>query len=146
VLNELDTAGNVFLKFGDIRDADKAALKVNHTRPQWHADCVEPRQFSTKYGAGGSNVSRFEGQIRIAAILNGPEERFDVGSLSRVVKELLEEYGEVVTMMIDERGARAIYYRAEFFNATIVKTAVRAMNHRDLAVSFRPVYRVLAES
>ena len=145
VLSELNT-GIVYLNFGDIRDTDKAALKVSHVRPQWHTQCVEPHQFSALFNVGNPIVSRFEGQIRIAAIFSGPEERFNVANISRDLRKLLQGYGDLMAMSIDDRNPRVVFYRAEFFDTSRVKAAVRAMQNTELGVDCRPVYRVLAES
>jgi len=146
VLTELETAGVVYLKFEDIRDADKVALKVKHSRPMWRVEHTKPYQFSLKHVAGSSPVSNFEGQIQVAALFNGSGEKFNVGNVMNHIKELLEAHGDVMAMKTDSVNAWAFAYRAEFFDATVVKTAVRAVNHRNLGVSSRPDHRVLAES
>lgn len=144
MLTELESDGIVYIRFDDIRDADKAALKVKSSRPMWQTERIEPHQFSLEHHGGGSPVSRFEGQVNLTAIFNEPSDRYDVGSASNHFKELLEDHGDVMIMTIDEKEY-AVSYRAEFFDATAVKTAVRVMNGRNLGVSSRPDHRVLAE-
>ncbi|KAK4692517.1 hypothetical protein P7C71_g4706, partial [Lecanoromycetidae sp. Uapishka_2] len=135
VLTELETKGVVYIKFNDIRDTDKAALKVKLSGSLWQTERIEPHQFSLKHNGGGPPVSRYEGQINVTAIFNGTSENCDIGSASNHFKELLEDRGDVMVMTIDENKGYVISYRAEFFDATVVKTAVRTMNGRNLGVS-----------
>ena len=139
MLSELASAGIFYLKFSDIRDADKAYAKVESIREKWNAQHIGAKQFAVKHQPECLKylpISMFEGQILVTAHFAGPRQRFDAGSIGHLIKELLENYGDVMAYEVGIVRAPTATYRAEYYNATVVDNALANLNGFKIGVSY----------
>ena len=135
--SELAAHGVVYVKFADIRDADKVFSHAQHGEIPWPIKHVAPQTFAVKYRPGGFNilpVSKHEGQVSIVASYSGIAHQLDVGSLSAIVKGALEYCGELMTFSLDEAEPHKVVFRAEYFNLNCVDSAILYVEGAKVAV------------
>lgn len=142
VLAELAPTGTIYVKFADIRDADRAYSKIQCIRRDWSVQHIGARHFVMKHQPESlkySPVSMYEGQVLVSAKISGLSQSFDAEGVGRLVKGLLGTYGDLMAFeMSFDRGTFAAY-RAEFFSAGAVDSALAKMDEIKIAVRFLPL-------
>ena len=136
--SEVATHGAIYVKFADIRDADKVFSHAQYCDIPWIIKHVAPQAFALKYrpdARGPLTVSNYEGQVLVVASYSGIAHQLDVGSLSTIVKEALEHCGELMTFSVDRSEPTKIVMRAEYFNLNSVESAVLCVEGAKVAVS-----------
>ena len=138
VLSDLAAAGTVYVKFADIRDADKIYSKAQTAHEKWSVRHIGPRHFVMKYQPESlkyTPVSMYEGQVLITADFAGPRQRFDAGSIGFLIKELLQNYGDVMAYEVGMIRMPVATYRAEYYDVTAVQNALSNLNGFKIGVS-----------
>ena len=144
VLADLDFADVVYAKFGDIRDARQAYDSVQQASEGWNISYIEPKLFAAKNSTTDLPVSNFEGQILVKVTPSVLPHILDNINLRKALKEILQEFGEVMALEPENDDGMAIFYRAEYFDTLPVKDALSLLNNRSIGVSYRSEHRVLA--
>lgn len=130
VLIELNTNGIMYLGFTDIRDAEEALKKATKLRPEWVTQYFPPNQFALKTDPGSTSpVSVYEGQVMVRAHYGGQSQRFNAGATQQLVKELLDNYGDIkVFRKIQTAESPVVEFHAEFYDTTAANVAVASVN------------------
>lgn len=119
--------GTIFVNFTDIRDAHKAYAKVRSVHIEWSVQYIAGTKGGLKYQAESLNytpLSMYGGQVVIKAEFTGPRQRFDAGTIGYLIKELLENYGELMGFEANTANELIGIYRAEFYDITAVGSAL----------------------
>ena len=146
MLAELTPIGAVYLKFEDIREADRADVLVKSSYCAWVSKFIEPKEFVLKHQPEilkNSQVSMYEAQLLVTAEFAGPFDRFEVDNIGAVVQEALGNCGHLLAFDLAAVNYPTVVYRAEFFNAATVNEAMD-LNGHEISVSPKPSDRVLA--
>ena len=86
------------------------------------------------------SVSAYEGQVIVKAEYTGKQERFDLLSISCLMKEILENYGEVMAFELSLVERPVVAVRAEFFDTSSADNALVHLNGFKIAVCTIPKY------
>ncbi|KAL8795982.1 MAG: hypothetical protein Q9195_001558 [Heterodermia aff. obscurata] len=113
--NELLLTGSIYVSFGDIRESIQAYAKVKDMRPTWSIDFIATPKYFTKQNMATPGIV-FEAQLLISADYGGPVEKFCTTGIGIVIKELLENFGEVMAMALVQDASPLASYRVEFYN------------------------------
>lgn len=131
VLRDLDPIGSIFVNFTDIRDAQKAYAKVQSVHGDWSVQYIvgtkpgiKNQQESLKYAP----LSVYAGQVVIKTDYTGPNQRFGPGTVGHLVKELLENYGELMAFETSMKNLPIATYRAEFYDTAATDSALAYLN------------------
>lgn len=127
----MDSIGSIFVNFTDIRDAQKAYAKVQSVHGDWSVEYIagtkpgirNPTE-SLKYAP----LSMYAGQVIIKADFTGPSQRFDPGTIGHLIKELLENYGEIMGFETSMKNLPIAAYRAEFYDTAAADSALAYLN------------------
>lgn len=114
------------MNFGDIRDAHKALIKVQSIHMNWAVEFIT--------GAKYSSSSLYAGQVLITADFTGPRNRFDPVTVGHMIKELLENYGEIMGFQAGVKTILNATYRAEFYDTGSADLALAYLNGFRIAV------------
>lgn len=135
---DLVLTSTVYVKFSDIRDADKAYSKIEQLKREWSVSRMTPSRYTvTSHQLENLNysVSKYEGQVLVKVEFVEPLQRFDAGSMGLLIKELLEKFGDLTAY---ERGMIKVpvaAYRAEYCNIMAVDDALENLNGFKIGVS-----------
>lgn len=69
-------------------------------------------------------MSVYEGQVVVKAEHAGPRERFDVRSIGHLIKEILENYGDIMAFELNLAEPPVVAVRAEFFDTGSADSAL----------------------
>lgn len=130
-LAELATAGAIYANFTDIRDAQKAYAKVKSVRVEWNIQYIAATNSELRSRLDDLNyvpLSLYEGQVIVKADFSGPRQQFNARTIGHLIKELLENYGEIMGYDTDFMKPPTATYRAEFFNSAATKSAISYLN------------------
>lgn len=130
-LSELGSSGLVYVNFSDIRDAQKAYAKVQNVRKDWDIQYIEGNKCLIKDNANNPvyvPTSRFAGQIIIKADFSGPRQQFNSSTIGHLIKELLENYGEIMGYEAGYMKPPMVTYRAEFYNSVATESTSTYLN------------------
>ena len=142
-INELVLTGTIYVSFGDIRDAVNAYTKVQTVRVDWGVSCIGTAQYFMKQNPGQELPSLvYEGQVSVKADYGGPASHFNANSIGIIVKEVLENYGEIMAMEAIEVASPSVTYRAEYYDSTAVTGAFTALQGFKIAVGGTPSVKV----
>ena len=136
LVNDLVTSGTIYVNFTDIRDTTKAYVKIRSARATWSVQYLAAKQFVSKL-----RPERFlytllcEGQVIVKADFSGPRQRFDGGTISHLLKELLENYGEVMAYESGMAEPPLAAFRAEYYDVIATEKAVAALDGFRIGVS-----------
>ena len=75
-----------------------------------------------------SPLSLYGGQVIIKADFTGPRQRFDPGTIGHLIKELLENYGELMGFEAGVMSLTIATYRAEFYDIAAADSALAYLN------------------
>ena len=87
----------------------------------------------------------FEGQISIKVEYGGPATHFNAASIGLIVKEALENYGDVMAMETTEVTSPSVTFRAEFYDSMAVNGALTSLQGFKIAVRPSGVLNVKVE-
>ena len=128
--------GRIYVNFADIRDTTKAYVKIRSVRATWDIQYLAAKHFASKL-----RPERFmhtlmcEGQVVVKADFSGPRQRFDSGTIGHLIKELLENYGEVMAYESGIAELPMVAFRAEYYDAVAAEKAVAALDGFRIGVS-----------
>lgn len=105
-------SGTIHVNFTDIRDTTKAYVKIRSVRETW---------------------------VVVKADFSGPRQRFDSGTIGHLVKELLENYGEVMAYESGMAEPPLAAFRAEYYDVVATEKAVAALDGFRIGVSGFPL-------
>lgn len=125
-LKDLHLNGSIFVNFGDIRDAHKALIKIQSIHMNWAVEFIA--------GANYSSSSLYAGQVLVKADFTGPCHRFDPVTVGHMIKELLENYGEIMGFQAGVKTILNATYRAEFYDTGSADLALAYLNGFRIAV------------
>lgn len=130
-LADLVISGIIYANFTDIRDAQKAYAKVQNVRVDWKIQYIAATKWVLKNRSDDSNyipLSLYEGQVIVKADFSGPRQQFNARSIGQLIKELLENYGEIMGYDAGFMKPPTATYRAEFFNSAATDSALTYLN------------------
>ncbi|KAI4086848.1 MAG: hypothetical protein LQ348_006509 [Seirophora lacunosa] len=99
VLDNLSLTGTVNLSFTDIRDAIESVEALRSQCMNWHVQYhLLPVHGLRGQEANGTNVAvgEYEGQLLVQANFSGPPIYFDHGTVSRLILDMLNNYGGIM--------------------------------------------------
>ena len=137
---ELPSIGTIYLKFGDLGDAEAAYCAAKAHRQFWDIRYISPEHFGLKFRLGSperSSFSLYEGQILVVAKYDNVHEPLDVGVVAGHVKQFLGNFGGLVSFGLIKNDDIASTYRAEYYNASVVHDALQ-VNGFKICVSSDP--------
>lgn len=85
-------------------------------------------------GAKYSSSSLYAGQVLVKADFTGPRHRFDPVTVGHMIKELLENYGEIMGFQAGVKTTLNATYRAEFYDTGSADLALAYLNGFRIAV------------
>lgn len=85
-------------------------------------------------GAKYSSSSLYAGQVLVKADFTGPRHRFDPVTVGHMIKELLENYGEIMGFQAGVKTILNATYRAEYFDTGSADLALAYLNGFRIAV------------
>lgn len=89
-------------------------------------------------------LSLYEGQVIVKADFSGPRQQFNARSIGHLIKELLENYGEIMGYDAGFMKPPTATYRAEFFNSVATDSALAYLNGFKIGVcGLRTVSQIL---
>lgn len=134
-VNELALTGTIYVSFSDIRDALSAYTKVQTLRGDWAVSCIGTAQYFMREHPGQELPALVhEGQVSIKADYGGPATHFNANSIGIIVKEVLENYGEIMAMEGSLVASPSAMYRAEYYDSSSVTGAFNALQGFKIAV------------
>ena len=133
------TLGRVYVNFLDIRDAYKAVAKAQSSQLQWKFQYISGK-FVTNSHQNFSHpfvpLPPYCGQVVIQAEFGGPRSRFNAANIGRLMKDLLENYGELIAYEACQIKHPIVAYRAEYYNINSTESAVAYLNGFRVGVTF----------
>ena len=137
-INEVVLTGSVYVSFGDIRDSLSAYEKVTNSRAGWKVEFIATLDYFTRQNMVPPPMV-FEAQVLVKAYYGGPIEQFNVNGIGVVVKELLENYGEVMAMDTVEGPLPTASFRVEFYSSNTLHAVIDALRGFKIAVCTRDI-------
>ncbi|KAG8532028.1 uncharacterized protein KY384_003664 [Bacidia gigantensis] len=131
VTSDVTVRGIIYVKFCDIRDADKAFSFVQSHLLGWKVQHISPATFSWKYRAesvGKAQTSNHEGQISVTARYIGTSQQPDKDQIAYDLKEALEDFGQIMAFSVTLPETRKLVFRVEYYN---INSANDVMLHSD---------------
>ena len=132
-INEVVLTGSVYVSFGDIRDSLSAYEKFSEARSGWTVEFIATVYYFTRQNLAPPAIV-FEAQVLVQAIYGGPIQQFSSNGIGVVVKELLENYGEVMAMDTVEWPLPIASFRVEFHNSNTTHAVLFALQGFKIAV------------
>lgn len=141
ILVELLSKGIVYLQFTDLRDAINALSISLRTRPEWLVQHVSVKHMATKsLPQSIFHPTAFEGKLTITALFSGPRQRFNAEIIGHLVKEMLENYGDLVSYDVGQASYPRATFTAEFFNTVATDLAIASLDGFKLGVRSHILY------
>ncbi|KAL8898483.1 MAG: hypothetical protein Q9207_006677 [Kuettlingeria erythrocarpa] len=131
VLDNLSLNGTVYVTFTDIRDAVEAVTSLNKLRENWLVQYLPlpPRGLHFQEANGINSItSKYEGQLLVKAHFSGPSSFFDLDTVSRLILDLLNNYGGLKAYYAIITVYPVVAYRAEFFDTKDAEHAIIHLN------------------
>ncbi|KAL8632267.1 hypothetical protein Q9189_002057 [Teloschistes chrysophthalmus] len=129
VLESLSATGTVYASFTDVRDAIEVVSVLQELRSQWLAQYLPVPSYAidTQHVRLSSiSAPQFEGQLMVKAEFSGPAIYFNIGTVGRLILDLLNNYGNIMAYEAVHTMYPIVAYRAEFYET---KDADHAMVH-----------------
>ena len=129
VLVDLTSSGIVYVGFTDLRDCHKAFHKAKRLRTEWGIHYLPSNQFDMKRDPGSVPfVSSYEGQVTVRAHHGGQSHQFNTDTIRQLVKELLDNYGEIkVFRQLETTEPPTLEYLAGFYDTAAADVAVASL-------------------
>ena len=97
---------------------------------------INVKYFVLNYKPNDLNfTSEFEGQILVTALCEGKTLHFNPQLIAHLVKEMLENYGDLMTFSIYSIDHPSITVRAEYYDVEAAEKAVMQLNGFKVSVS-----------
>ncbi|KAI4168913.1 MAG: hypothetical protein LQ343_006035 [Gyalolechia ehrenbergii] len=131
VLENLSLTGTVYVSFTDVRDAIEAVTALREVRKDWLVQYLPIPSYGPYYRADrGSSMlaSKYEGQLCVKAEFSGPSEYFNLDTMSRLILDLLNNYGDIMAYDALIAIRPVVAYRAEFFDTKNADHAIAHLN------------------
>lgn len=130
VLIDLTASGIIYVSFTDLRDCQKAFHKAKKLRTDWATHYLPSSQFDMKRDPGHTSfASTYEGQVAVRAHYGGHSHQFNTGTIGQLVKELLDNYGDIKTFRkLEAAEPPIVEFHAEFFDTAAADVAVASLH------------------
>ncbi|KAL8760165.1 MAG: hypothetical protein Q9184_003408 [Pyrenodesmia sp. 2 TL-2023] len=131
VFDHLSLTGTVYVKFTDIRDAIDAVASLHRLRGDWLVQYLPlpSRELHSREAFGTNSIaSKYEGQLFVKAYFSGPSPFFDLDTVSRLILDLLNNYGGLKAYYAVITVYPIVAYRAEFFDTKDAEHAIVHLN------------------
>ena len=131
---DLLTRGIVYVRFADIRDADKAYSDAlpGHARHMNPSDLSSSQHFS---GPVYQTAAAHEGQLIVRLTYLGHAQHFNDESLKRAALQILEKAGEIMAIKVVVLEIPRLTLQVEFFSIKAVDELVRCKSGVKIPVS-----------
>ena len=129
----MSSKGTVYVKFGDLRDAEAAYRVAKAHRPGWHTRYMSPKDLALKLQLEKPTqptLSMYEGQVLITAEYEESPLSPDVEAVAGHVKQFLGNFGDLMAFNLVMMDDIASTYRAEFYDTSAVKGALNVNGFR----------------
>ncbi|KAL9099875.1 MAG: hypothetical protein Q9163_004681 [Psora crenata] len=136
-LSDLALHGTIYVKFTDIRDADKAFSNVQRHEASWAIQHMGPRHFVMKHQPQSlqhSKASIHEGQVLVSASYLGTLQHYDVARVGCNIKDMLQHFGEVMAFNVFLTEPCKATFRAEYYDVNSVEHALKNLEGRRVAM------------
>ena len=134
----MSVTGTIYVSFTDIRDAREAEAAIHELRKDWLIEYIpvppNSLQHHTDY-CSTSVASKYEGQLLVRAEFSGPAIYFDLDTVSRLILDLLNNYGSIMAYDAVITIHPIVAYRAEFFDTKDADYAIAHLDGFRIAVS-----------
>ena len=121
----------VYLKFADIRDAEKAITWVKTLSHKWSAQYVSPIEFTLRTEPSSlkaSPASTYEGQVVMLATFAQSPKPIDVDATGKLISELAGDYGNVMAFEVRPGKSLEVAYHMEFCDLRATEKALADLN------------------
>ncbi|KAL9018574.1 MAG: hypothetical protein Q9185_004129 [Variospora sp. 1 TL-2023] len=133
VLDNLSLTGTFYVNFTDIRDAIESITALRRDCSNWVVQYNSlPLHGLHHHEACGTHV--VEGQLLVQANFSGPPMYFDLGTVSRLILDMLNNYGDIMAYDAVIAVYPLVAYRVEFFDTRDAERAIIHLHGFRLAV------------
>ncbi|MCJ1337092.1 hypothetical protein MMC09_002371 [Bachmanniomyces sp. S44760] len=144
---DLASAGIIYVGFADLRDANKAYSTILSTNGTWRARFISAQEYASKQRPEDDlPVALHEGRVVVIATYTGPPHRFDAACIGHLVKELLENYGDLVRYDVIHISPPNVTLCAEYFSSASARLAVSSLDAFKIAACILTIYHNGLES
>ena len=81
-----------------------------------------------------ARTSSFDGQILVTASYTGVRQTFDVATIVRLLKDILEHFGDLIACVVGLAAFPTVSVSAEFYDCSAAEKAVTQLDGFQLAV------------
>ncbi|KAL8928030.1 MAG: hypothetical protein Q9208_002105 [Pyrenodesmia sp. 3 TL-2023] len=144
VFEHLSLSGTVYASFTDIRDALNAVASLKRLRGDWLVQYLPlpSRGLHSREAYGMNSIaSKYEGQLLVKAYFSGPSTFFDLDTVSRLILDLLNNYGGLKAYYAIITVYPVVAYRAEFSDTKDAEHAIAHLNGFRIAGCTMSVHR-----
>ena len=124
----------VYVRFTDIRDAEKAHVWINYGKNSWEAGFISPLECEVAANPNSGKYpdeSIYEGQVLVIVAFFRPPSDFEIDLTGDTLNGLVTSYGTVMAFEVSPLEDLEVTYRMEFCDS---RSAGRTMaNLRDLS-------------
>ncbi|MCJ1287610.1 hypothetical protein MMC26_006962, partial [Xylographa opegraphella] len=129
VISKMTTEGFIFARFSDLRDAKQAYSTLKHTQTNWLMQFINVKYFVLNYKPHDlAFTSEFEGLIQVTALCEGKALHFNPQLIAYLMKEMLENYGDLMEFSIYSITNPSVTVRAEYYDIEAAEKAVMQLN------------------
>ncbi|MCJ1404459.1 hypothetical protein MMC11_007684 [Xylographa trunciseda] len=129
VISDLTTEGFIFVRFSDLRDAKQAYSTLKRTQTDWLMQFVNVKYFVLNYKPQDlAFTSDFEGQVKVTALYEGKALGFNPQHIGHLVKEVLGNYGDLMTFKVHSNSHPSVTVHAEYYDVDAAEKAVTQLN------------------
>ncbi|KAL6719576.1 hypothetical protein ACLMJK_001496 [Lecanora helva] len=121
----------VYLKFADIRDAEKAITLANTLHRKWKARFLLVTEFASEASTehqSSTRVSVHEGQVVVTATFAQTPKHIDVDATGKFISELVSGYGNVMAFEVRPGQLLEVSYHMEFCDLRAAGKALGDLN------------------
>lgn len=134
VLENLSLTGTVFVSFTDIRDAIETVTTLHRLRGDWLVQYLPLSSYGLHPREANGTTSKYESQLLVKASFSGPSMFFDLDTVSRLILDLLNNYGGIMAYDAVITVYPVVVYRAEFYDTKDAEHAIVHLNGFRIAV------------
>ena len=136
VITDLTNHGIIYVKYSDLRDARQAYSGLHCCQPQWRVEFISVKDFIINYKPQElARTSLFEGQVLVTAFYTGDRQNFEVATIVRLLKDILENFGDLISCVVGLAAFPSVSVSAEFYDCSAAEKAVTQLDGFQLAVS-----------
>ncbi|KAL8746803.1 MAG: hypothetical protein Q9190_001208 [Brigantiaea leucoxantha] len=144
VLDNVPRNGSAFVMFTDVRDSIKSLSSLKTVRGDWTVQFLPASQIIDEMQRNGLDYpsdSSVNGEIIVKADFLGPSHLFEAIAISRLIIDLLGNYGDVMGYELGNVAAPMILYRVEFYDTRAADRATSHLNGFKIAGCILAVHR-----